>query len=182
MTTWDKCTVGVILALLLSFAVQSRGTVIEGAYEGCTWEWRPWAINASQWLEPDDLYIVSHGYYSRIYPLCNRPDISPEQVGQHKFAFFAVCDGMCGVGPGTFSSRAMESVGYCGMSEPGCGPCWSHAVSFQDYLFRRHASGSPWSVAYDQAISAFPECAACVRYFNRAADIVGRVLAPNLLR
>lgn len=186
MDSWHRNFVIVILALLLIFAAQARGDMIEGAYDynQCNYEWRAYAQNGGYWLAgSSNLYMIGHGYYGVIYRNCFKTPVYPADIAPgYDFIFVGICDGMNEVGAGTFSSRAKESVGYTHMSEGQCASCWSRTLAFQDYLFRRHAEGNPWSVAYDQTISAFPECGACTKYFNRAADVVQKVIAPYLAR
>jgi len=190
MTTWDKWAIAVILALLLTLAVQAHGTVIEGAYEGCTWEWHPWAMNAAFWDAPDQFYEIAHGGPQLITPLCSRPDITPDQLTGYRLGFFASCDGMCSVADGTFAESADESVGYCNMSESECGECWPQTVAWQDTFYREMSNGAGAQAAFDAAMNAVPACLPCLRYHkkrvpeqvNETQVVLATVIIPWLMR
>jgi len=168
---------GCFTVCTLLLAGLAHGTI----YYGCTY-WHAWAVNAA--AHNIETYIIAHGDNSGYYAGCppGSPVVAAMDIPQSGFAFYGLCGAMNKTGPGTVSSRAMESIGYYHLELPLCDACWSHSLSWQDYLFRLHATGLPWSVAYDRSVKQFPECAPCTGYFNRSADIVQKILYPWLLK
>jgi hypothetical protein len=89
------------------------------------------------------------------------------------FTFLSSCDGMCDLGPGTFSYEFRKgsfentaTVGYCGMSTAGCADCWDWSVEWQDALFGYMSQGFSVKSAFDQANADYPVCGGygCMRF------------------
>jgi hypothetical protein len=89
------------------------------------------------------------------------------------FAFIASCDGMCELGNDTFSyefrKNSVENtvtVGYCGMSTPACGECWSWSWDWQNALFGYMNQGWTVKAAFDEANADYPMCwsNSCMRF------------------
>ena len=192
MTRWDKWVVSIIVALLVTLGAQASSTVIEGAFEDCTWEWRPWAMNASAWDKPDQFYEISHGYSRAFYPYCGRDMVTPEDiaVGGYKLGFFASCSGLCSTADGTFAESVDEAVGYCGMDEACCVGCWPQSVAWQDTFYRERSYGAEAQAAFDAAMNAVPACLPCLRYHKKRAPeqvnetqvVLATVIIPWLMR
>lgn len=192
MTSWDKWVVIIIIMLMVTLAVQSRGTVIEGAFEDCDWEWRPWATNARAWDKPDQFYEIGHGYSRAFYPYCGRDMVIPENIaaGGYGFGFFASCSGLCSTADGTFAESVDEAVGYCGMDEASCAECWPQTVAWQDTFYREMSNGAEVQEAFDAAMNAVPACLPCLRYHkkrepeqvNETQVVLATVIVPWLMR
>ncbi len=89
------------------------------------------------------------------------------------FAFLASCFSLCDTGEGNLSHEFRKgstektvTLGYCNMSEPQCGECWTYSLSWQDTLFSLLSQGWTVKQAFDQANSAYPACAIpeCMRF------------------
>ena len=186
MDRWDKIFITIILALLLAFAMQARGTslVVQGQ-DGCQPYWQQWAMNATaqlpeaSWIvtpsaatiantSAETLYAVSHGYYGQMHQQCG-DSLSASDLGRQQFgfAFYAMCDGMCSTARDTFADAAVDSIGYCDMAEAYCLDCWyGHALPFQDQVFQGLQQGLEPGAAYDAAMNSHPQCLPCIRYYS----------------
>ncbi len=111
------------------------------------------------------------GFYEFTYAT----DIETWMVGYEKmpFAFIGSCFGLCSTGDGTLayefrkgSDEDATVVGYCGMSEPQCGDCWTYSIDWQDALFYYVSLGYAVKDACDQADADYPACASgdCMRF------------------
>jgi hypothetical protein len=90
------------------------------------------------------------------------------------FTFVGSCFSMCSTDAGTLahafrkgSDQNATVVGYCGMSEPQCGECWSYSLLWQDALFYYLSIGYAVKDAFDQANADYPACAGtndCTRF------------------
>jgi len=164
-------------------ALLPAGIVQGSVYSGCPYSyWQALAMNAQ--AHGIETFIIAHGDNSGYYAGCltSSPVVRAMDIPQSGFSFFALCGAMNKTGPGTVSSRAMESVGYRNLDTAYCTACWNNALQWQDYMFRRHEAGMGWADAYEESIRRYPECAACSGYFNRAADIVEKIIKPWLLK
>jgi hypothetical protein len=141
-------------------------------------------------------YELCHGNSSYFSFNCGSPyeDLLSSEVGdwlfdypRMPFAFLGSCDGMCQLGPGTFSyefrkgsSEGTATVGYCNMSAPICETCWIYSLDWQNTLFESLSQGSPLRDAFDEANAAVPSCAASGCMVMAGDD--GLTLVPTVSR
>jgi hypothetical protein len=116
------------------------------------------------------------GCDDRTYEFTYASEIEAWMDGYQKmpFTFAGSCFSLCSTGPGTlahaFSKGSNEDttvIGYCGMSEPQCGECWSYSLLWQDALFYYLSIGYAVKDAFDQANADYPTCAGvndCMRF------------------
>ncbi len=94
-----------------------------------------------------------------------------EDYTKMPFTFIGSCEGMCDVGPGSFSYEfrkgSMEktvTVGYCHMSEPQCENAWANSIGWQDAMFDYMNQTYTVKEAFDMAIADYPMCFDCMRF------------------
>ena len=145
-------------------------------------------------------YEVAHGNYDYFTNDCSGDPTTADDIhnwisGYTKmpFTFLHSCEGMCEVGPGTFSYEFRKgsvedtvTVGICGIAEAPCnvtcGPC---LLDWQDTLFSKLSQS--WTVkdAFDWACDKYEECynesagIRCVRFAGdenfKVVPVVGRI-------
>ena len=120
-------------------------------------------------------YEIAHGTYTYFGNSCTDITYASEihswiaDYTKMPFAFIGSCDGMCEVGPYTFSYEfrkgSMENtvtVGYCHLSEPQCDDAWIYALNWQDAMFGYMNQEYTVKAAFDHSLADYPMCTGCM--------------------